>query len=78
MIENLPDNFIPTLSSKLAYGAGFSGVIIAGLTINEMVGVAVGGVSIITMILTTWLNAKHKKKALELIEIQLQKTYDNE
>lgn len=61
----------PTLATKMSYGAGGVGLFVAGLTINEFVGIAVGCASMITIIWTAIYNVRHKKKAIELLDAQL-------
>lgn len=61
----------PTLATKAAYGSSGVGLFVAGLTINEYVGVAVGIASMITIVWTAIYNVRHKKKAMELIDAQI-------
>jgi len=61
----------PTLATKTAYGVSTAGIFVAGLTINEFVGVAVGVTSIISMVWTAAYNMRHKKKVIELLEAQI-------
>jgi len=60
-----------TLATKLSYLASAAGLLVAGLTISEFVGIAIGLTSIITMIYTARANAKHKRRAIELIDLQI-------
>lgn len=60
-----------TMHTKLAYTASAGGAIVAGLTINEVVGVMVGLVSIITMGWTALSNYRRNKLQIELLKSQL-------
>ena len=61
----------PTLATKLSYFASGAGLLVAGLTISEFVGIAIGLTSIITMIYTARTNARHKRRAIELIDLRI-------
>ncbi|WP_430009860.1 hypothetical protein [Methylophaga lonarensis] len=59
-------------ASKLAYVASSAGMAVAALTITEVVGIAVGVFSIITMVLTAWVNYSNKRRANQLLDLQIE------
>jgi hypothetical protein len=69
--EQVSDAIAPTLATKVSYAASGAGLVVAGLTISEVVGVAIGITSIVTMIYTARANARHKRRAIELLDIQI-------
>lgn len=58
------------MQTKLTYVAGTSGLVVAGLTVTELVGVGVGIVSIITMIFASYSNHKKNKRQKRIDELQ--------
>ena len=69
--QQVSEAIAPTMATKVAYASSGAGLLIAGLTITEFVGIAIGLTSIITMIYTARTNAKHKRLANELIDLQI-------
>lgn len=50
-----------TLQTKVMVGTGFGGFVVAGLTLYQVVGIAAGVISIITMIAAYFANRKRIK-----------------
>jgi hypothetical protein len=59
-----------TMQTKLSYIASGSGVVVAGLTITEVVGITVGVFSIFFGALTYWSNHKKNKAIIASLDKQ--------